>query len=296
MQAMPALFTTELNPRHERFLAVVLILLALAAIGGTLWRYLPGWFGPGPLAAAGTGGPADFDRQQRPARSLADYGLFGAAPDGAGEGPALPISAPTTSLDLELHGTLATRDPDKALAIVADPEGREHTYAVGAELPGGAVLHRVYPDRAILRRAGQLETLPLRDPERATAASGERAVSGNARSTGNGSRDGGGTGELARAAERLRDNPAALARQFTAVPVQEGGQMVGVRLRTTDGSALLSRVGLRASDVVTAVNGVPVNDFSRTGEIMTQLQSGNEFQVTVLRNGQEQQINVTLSD
>lgn len=305
MQAMPTLLTKDLEPRHERLLATVLIVLAIAAIAGTLWRYLPGWIGPGPLAAMESGAAAGDPTAAEPRARLAEHGLFGPAPAENTEGGlALPIDAPQTNLDLTLRGTLATKDPENALAIIADGEDVERTYAVGAELPGEAVLRAVYRDRVILNRAGELETLPLRNPDR-QLASGEstRGTSGS-----NGNRSGDGrqrptmdqlraeADELARAAEQFRNDPAALARQFTAVPVQEDGDLIGVRLRASGDSTLLSRIGLRASDVVTAVNGVPLNDFSRANEVMSQLQSGTDFQVTILRNGREQQVNVSLGD
>lgn len=295
MQAMPALSIKDLDSRHERLLAVVIILVSLGAIGATLWRYLPAWLGPGPLAATGAAAAPEAAGAQSRA-SLTDFGLFGAASGGEAPGQLdLAINAPQTNLDLSLHGTLATDDPDGALAIIADGEGVERAYEVGAELPGDAVLYRVYRDRAILRRAGELETLPLRDPDReparGAAGPGRAETAQNRAEPGSASRD-----ELARAAERLRNDPAQLARQFSAVPVQEEGRLIGVRLRATDDSALLSRVGLRGSDIVTAVNGVPVNDFSRADEVMSQLQGGTEFQVTVLRNGREEQINVSLNE
>lgn len=303
MQAMPpTLFTKDLDPRHERLLAIGLILLALAAIGATLWRYLPGWLGPGPLAHVESGSRAKAATDTGSRSRLADYGLFGAAPGGAADVElALPIDAPRTNLNLSLRGTLATEDPENALAIVADGEGVERTYAVGDELPGDASLHAVYRDRAILSRAGELETLPLRDPERQAAGETTGASEGGSGSESRPSLDTGRAddstrNELERTAERLRNDPSQLAREFTAVPVQEDGRLIGVRLRATGDSALLSRVGLRGSDVLTAVNGVPLNDFSRANEVMTQLQSGTDFQVTVLRNGREQQVNVSLND
>lgn len=305
MQAMPTLLTKELEPRHERLLAIVLIVLAIAAIAGTLWRYLPGWIGSGPLAVMESRAAADDPTAAQPRARLAEHGLFGPAPaEGTGAELALPINAPQTNLDLTLRGTLATEDPKNALAIIADSEDVERTYAVGAELPGEAVLHAVYRDRAILNRAGELETLPLRNPDR-QLASGDSA---RGKSGSNGNRSGNGrqrptmeqlrdeADELARAAEEFRNDPAALARQFTAVPVQEDGSLVGVRLRASGDSTLLSRIGLRGTDVVTAVNGVPLNDYSRANEVMSQLQSGTDFQVTILRNGREQQVNVSLGD
>lgn len=308
MQAMPTLLTKDLEPRHERLLAIVLIVLAIAAIAGTLWRYLPGWIGPGPLDAMESRSAAGDPTAAEPRARLAEHGLFGPAPTGNTESDlALPIDAPQTNLDLTLRGTLASKDPKNALAIIADSEDVERTYAVGAELPGEAVLHAVYRDRAILNRAGELETLPLRDPDRQLASgesargesgsNGDRSGNDRQRPTTDQLRDDADEAdELARAAEQLRNDPAALARQFTAVPVQEGGNLIGVRLRASGDSSLLSRIGLRGSDVVTAVNGVPLNDYSRANEVMSQLQSGTDFQVTILRNGREQQVNVSLGD
>lgn len=302
MQAMPSLFIKDLDPRHERLLAIALIVLAAAAIGGTLWRYLPAWTGPGPLAGPGSGTGAGTASTGEPRSDLAEHGLFGDAPGGeTPEGQlALALDAPRTNLDLSLRGTLAAGDPQAALAIIADGDGDERTYRVGADLPGNAVLHAVHRDRAVLRRAGELETLPLRDPERSAAAAETPAgdSGGNPDRPGSRNRPGspGEADELARAAEQLRNDPAELARQFAAVPVQEDGRLVGVRIRATGDSTLLSRVGLRGSDVVTAVNGVPLNDYGRASEVMDQLRSGSDFQVTVLRNGREQQIDVSLND
>lgn len=298
MQAMPALSIKDLDPKHERRLAMAAIALALLGIAWTLWRYLPGWFETGPSAAADGAPPAVASRADGERRSLDEYALFGATPGGGTDVPGeLVIDAPETDLDLTLRGTLATAEPDDALAIIGDSEGNEKTYRVADELPGGAELHRVYRDRVILRRDGELETLTLREPER-VAGSGGEAAAGEARAAGVGpgarpsSSD---AGELARTARRLRNDPAELARNFTAVPVQEDGRLVGVRLRATGDGALLSRIGLRSSDVVTSVNGIPLNDLSRTGEIMAQLQSARDFQVTVRRDGREQQISVSLN-
>lgn len=293
MQAMPALFIKDFAPRHERLLALAAILLALAAIAWTLWRYLPGWSSPLPGDSVGAPGTATA-QSRAPDRSLADYALFGAASNAAGGADIdVVIDAPDTDLDLTLRGTLATEQPDQALAIIGDSQGTERRYAVGDELPGGATLHRVYRDRVILRRAGEMETLRLRDPERITSAAPEgsrpRAATGRERQAGSAV-----PSALGTAVSELRSDPAEIMRNFTAVPVQEDGRLVGVRLRSTGDGALLSRIGLHSSDVVTSVNGIPVNDMSRTGELMTQLQSASSFQVTVLRNGREQQINVSL--
>jgi general secretion pathway protein C len=70
-------------------------------------------------------------------------------------------SLPQTSLKLELQGIYSSPSPELGSAIIAAPGESSQVYLVGDTLPGGAVLIDVYEDRVILRRAGQLEALPL---------------------------------------------------------------------------------------------------------------------------------------
>lgn len=94
-------------------------------------------------------------------RELATLHLFGvAAPTETAPGAAV-LTAPDTHLNLTLRGVFATSDADQAIAIIADPGGKEEPYRRGATVPGGAVLYAVYPDRVILQRGGGLETLWL---------------------------------------------------------------------------------------------------------------------------------------
>lgn len=295
MQAMPALSIKSLDPKHERRLALTVIVLAVVAIAWTAWRYLPDWLEGSLPGTPVSPQPAERGKADDAARSLADYALFGAAPaNDAGLPGEVVINAPETDLDLSLRGTLAADAPEHALAIIADGEGTERSYRVGEELPGGAELHRVYRDRVILRRGGELEALKLREPERAAAVGGE-APDRNAPARAASTRGQAASPEIRDKVREFRRDPAELLRQFAAVPVQDGGRMVGVRLRSTgEGGDLLSQVGLRSTDVVTSVNGIPVTDMSRAGELMTQLRSAGSFRVTVLRNGREQQISVSL--
>ena len=52
---------------------------------------------------------------------------------------------------------------------------------------------------------------------------------------------------------------AVLAAAGQVVAVREQGQVVGLRVTTTD-VAHLERLGLRRDDIITAINGVPVRE------------------------------------
>ena len=56
-----------------------------------------------------------------------------------------------------------------------------------------------------------------------------------------------------------------------------------------------SRLGLRPGDLVTAINGTPLDDPSRGPEIFRTLGSSSEARVTVMRNGQQQDLNLNLA-
>jgi hypothetical protein len=52
---------------------------------------------------------------------------------------------------------------------------------------------------------------------------------------------------------------------------------------------------LKANDVITAVNGTPLDDVNRGNEILQTLSSAASATVTVQRNGQSQELNLNLA-
>ncbi len=66
---------------------------------------------------------------------------------------------PETSLKLTLTGVLAGKDNLQASALIEGPDRQTRSYRVDEEVPGGATLKQVYPDRVVLERSGRLENL-----------------------------------------------------------------------------------------------------------------------------------------
>lgn len=66
---------------------------------------------------------------------------------------------PETSLKLRLTGVLAGRDNLQASALIEGPDRKTRSYRVDEDVPGGAILKQVYPDRVVLERSGRLENL-----------------------------------------------------------------------------------------------------------------------------------------
>jgi general secretion pathway protein C len=76
--------------------------------------------------------------------------------------------------------------------------------------------------------------------------------------------------------------------------VLENGRFAGVRLSVGRDSELFSRTGLKPTDLITAVNGIPLDGPQRQAELMTSLRGAQSLQLTVRRDGREQQIGVDL--
>ena len=286
--------------------AALLAALALLRVLGTLA------FGPEvePVAPvrledAGAAAPA-------PAQSVAAWHLFGngAAPIDLAQ---LAQAAPATALKLTLRGTLNENAPEGGVAIIADEAQVDRAYRVGDTLPGDARLEGIYAGRVLLSRAGVNESLSL-----PTQVSGDAPAPGGGMPGAPGvdpmlSQALGGNlpgaqapapfvapviGPTAPSLDSFRNNlgtdPAALAKEVQIFPVIENGRMAGVRLSAGRDSDILARAGLRPSDIVTAVNGIPLDGPQRSAELRATLKDARRVQVTVRRDGQDVQLAIGL--
>jgi general secretion pathway protein C len=205
--------------------------------------------------------------------------LFGAAPlpkqDGA--------NAPQTTIPLVLTGTIAGNDPQNGLAILGQTAQTGKVYAVGDNVPGGAKLHSVYSDRVVLERNGQLESLALpRQVNNGNAPPPSAAVLPENPS-------------IERMRRMITEQPGLLADVMRPQPVMDHGRMNGFRVYPGRNRMAFMRLGLRPGDQVTAINGTPLDDRDRSEQILHTLNSSSEAHVTVIRNGQQQDLTLNLA-
>jgi general secretion pathway protein C len=105
----------------------------------------------------------------------------------------------------------------------------------------------------------------------------------------------GAAGDWQRTVRELRAQDASgLAEKLQVLPVFEDGKLRGVRLTAAGDASLITKLGLRPTDVVTAINGTPLDDLSRGQQVVQGLRNAASANVTVLRDGQPTQIHVTL--
>jgi general secretion pathway protein C len=277
----------------------LLAMLAIWLFARLLWMLVPGddTSTSVPLRAA-------IATSAVPAISVSKWHLFGAAPQRLGA----QRNAPATTLALSLRGTLADANPRTGIAVIADEQGVERAWRVGDEITPGVKLDEVHADRVVLLHDGAQEVLPLvrnEEPLRAVAPIPASARGGAAlRNTAPDSAPpitfappqmAHGSMDWQQTMDRIGGSPGDLAKKVRIDPVIDNGRIAGVRVSAAGGdAALLAQLGLRPSDIVTAVNGLPVDSVARGQQILESLGNATSVRVTVTRDGVPAEINVKL--
>lgn len=231
---------------------------------------------------------------------ISQWHLFGEAKKDAPLVTSKVIEAPDTRLNLKLLGVMASSDQEAARAIIADGKGEENSYGIGKTLPGNAVLREIYADRVILEYRGRLETLRL--PKEAVVIgfepeNGESQLNGGrvsqrfsnrASSVSPGVVRNSQTSALLRQyREALINDPQSIMNLVSAEPVNEEGtgKLKGYRIGPGQDKALLRKFGLENGDVVTAVNGVALDNPIKALEIMRDLSNASSVSLDIERKG-----------
>ncbi len=227
---------------------------------------------------------------------LAELHLFGVASDER------PKTAPTpvmvdTPLDLSLRGTLASDDDRLARAIIADEKDQEQAYWIDQALPGGAVLKEIHPDHIVLVRSDQLETLRLpKDGKRSGTGPRIRNVSDTS--------PGPAPTPVSTSSNFIRTDmqkaslkdPGILRRLFGQIPLEQDGVTKGYMMQPLHDAVLLRRLDLRQGDIVTAVNGIPLDGPDGVNQLMEVLPTAHELQIQFERNGKPRTKIVSLAE
>lgn len=199
-----------------------------------------------------------------------------------------PENAPQSAANLLLAGTIATQNPKRGVAIISDAGGPAKVYSVGDRI-GGAALHSVYLDHVILDRGGALETLllPRQLPPSSRAAAAVRRPAADPRT--------------AAAVDNIRrmvqQDPGILDQVMRTVASYDNaaGKLRGFRAYPGRNRAIFSKLGLKAGDLVTAINGTPLDDPQRSQDVFNTIQTSDHVTVTIERSGQKQDITLNIA-
>jgi general secretion pathway protein C len=211
-------------------------------------------------------------------QSIVDAHLFGVQQQAVADA----TSAPQTQMNLVLAGTWASEDPKKGYAFIGESANTARMYAVGKAVRPGTTLHSVYPDQVLLDTNGKLEALklPRLSSANLTALAPPRPATNPV------------TENLRRMAET---NPAAFSEIIRPQPVFANGVQRGYRVYPGRNRQQFAKLGLQPGDLVTSINGTPLDDPQRGMEIFNTIGSADRVTVTVERNGQPQELTLNMA-
>ncbi len=270
-------------PANAPWLVSVALAVAIAVEAARIAIALLGGNPVTPIAPRAS--PTTSARPQAPAvdaQSIAAAHLFGIATlDANAQNPA---DAPASTSNLVLAGTIATQDPKRGLAIIGG--GVPATvYSVG-DAVGGASLYAVYLDRVVLDRNGSLETLQLPQIPLTGQPAPQYAMSNpvTARTLNNIRR-------------MVQQNPGILNSVIRPVASydSQAGKLRGFRIYPGTNRRAFATLGLKPGDLVTAINGTPLDDPQHGQQIFDTVESSSEAVVTVNRNGQTIQLTLNIA-
>ncbi len=269
----------ERAPRWAAGVAGLLVGMQLALLITQFFRDGPApapAFTPAPAGAAATPPPVDV-------AAIVNARLFGA---NAAATPSDPSAAPPTSMPLVLAGVLADPDPKRGFAIIGESAATARLRVVGDSLPGGARLHAIFGDRVIIERGGTLESVTL--PRRSSAGVLPVAAAPLPGA------------EAGAAIERMRQivqrDPGLIGDLMRPTKVFDKGQMRGYRVYPGRNPAAFARLGLRPGDLITSINGTPLDDASRGDEVLRTIGSAAEVRVGLMRNGRPSELTLNLAE
>lgn len=269
--------------RHEHRLpgavSAVLVLVLAWLAGIFVWALIPTpgdghWQVPPTVARTGP----------RPTAAVAQdpnvAGLFGITRDDGASASAL-ATAPETQLNLKLFGILADREaPTRSRALVAAGNGATKPYALGQSVAPGVLLKAIFPDRIVLERNHRLETLrlDLKRLHQDTATDQPIAIAAPPANSGP---------RLSTVRRDLLSNPGAAGEFIRVQPVPASGAdgQKGYRVYPGTNPAAFDKAGLRAGDLVTAINGVALSDPARALQALGQLRQAPRVSLTIQRDG-----------
>lgn len=285
----------RLHERHGRALpAAATALLAIMlgwALAQLLWALLPtplsAQWRPMPAVAATTSNDAG-NRAGAQAQAIANAHLFGVYQAPSNPNAAALDRAPDTALNLTLMGILAGTNEHDSRALIAQQTGDESAYAIGKDIVSGVTLQAIFPDRVILSRSGVLETLRL-DKDAPSKTSGAPIVETSAAAPSAGL-------QLAQIREQVLTDPNKAGDYIRVQPANNGsGGVRGYRIYPGKDRTVFNAAALRPGDLVTAINGIQLDDEQRALQVLSDLKNAGNATLTVERGGQPQTINVNLN-
>jgi general secretion pathway protein C len=199
----------------------------------------------------------------------------------------LLAAAASVPADIRAIGVVLTARPERSVAILRS-QGQSRVVRVGETAFGGKVLS-VATDGVAMEYAGERVHVRVRPGEAIARAAAPRAPAEDPSTPGR-------TMTRAEVQKRIAEETPRILSETAIAPVSgENGRVLGFAVtRLPGGTSVLADAGLRAGDVVTEINGTPVDSLPTLISLWPRLQNEKEIRAIVLRDGQPVTLSVSL--
>jgi general secretion pathway protein C len=258
---------------------VLLVAALVLRLGLPLWSGLS----PEPLTGASAASAAQGAGDAAPdLAALQSLDLF---ESGAREAATDSTPALNTSLNLRLEGVILAGEASDSLAMIVSGDQRG-SYRAGATLPGGAniTVESIARDHVVIDNRGQREVLRLYTGGTSTAVASGIATASHPQLALPPGTD-----------ERVLRTAARLAEIISVSPEHYNGGLVGYRLAPGARLKDFVNLGFQEGDIVTAVNGIALNDVANLPKLYSLMDGASEVSFSLLRNGTPVPLKVTLT-
>jgi len=194
---------------------------------------------------------------------------------------AAALAAPPA--DLAAVGIVASKDPAHSVALLRSG-GRTRVVGIGENAFGGRVT-AVAADSVTLEFEGRRVDLRLSGDSARAAAAPAASVAGDP-----------GAHVLTRrdVERRIGEEAPRILAETTLMPAVDAGRVAGFTLTRVPENSLLTEAGLRAGDVLTQINDIPIDSMATLIGLWPKLQGESTLTALVLRNGQPVSLTVSL--
>ncbi len=200
-----------------------------------------------------------------------------------------------TQLPIKLEGTLVHANPKKSLAtIMIQSKNQAQTYLVDDDMDNLGRIVRVERRRVIFRNSSNQRLEYVEIPKDSGLAFGPKTPSAPKAGAAGIEKAGENTFNVSRAEiEKQISNLGAVLNQARMVPniiPGTGGRVQGFRFVSIQPGSVFESLGFKPMDVITSVQGEPVNSPTKAMELYNALRTENNIKITINRNGRDEQI------
>lgn len=298
--------------RLRQLALVLLSVWILSMLADVFWQLIPEPQGVAVApwlishnAGLATGVQKSSEKPKVDVQKMQSWQLFGQSEVLISEQPIQAVNdddladAKETRLQIKLLGLMQSSGDDSY--AILESGGQSGLFRVGETLPIGQniKLSRVLIDRVIIDNRGSLESLLLYDENEKNKTNSNVQVN-RSKSTSQvlDQRQNSRITQMASAyRKQLLENPMSMMEVIRmTIAKDSNGNIVGYRISPGRDRKQFAEFGLQNGDIVTAVNGVSLEDPSNAMDIYSQMRTAKEAALAIKRGNQDISIIVNLSE